>query len=181
MTFPSYCDQVRPSDQSSARTGSIVRRIWHHQAGTNDDATIAAMVSGSKEVSANQTVDNKPPADQPERLHARITGVVHTEERAWTSSSAIADGRAMTTEVANSSGPPGYGISEASYAACALIAARDFLELGIPLKRATKDDPTGHMGHSEVTEFFGQGYPTACPLHLDIDRIIRDGQAIVDG
>jgi len=181
MSFPSYCDQARPSEQASARTGSIVRRIWHHQAGTNDDATINAMVSGSKEVSANQTVDNKPPATNPQRKHARITGVVHTEQRAWTSSSSVADGRAMTAEVANSSGPPSYGISEATYAACAIMAAGDFLDLGIPLKRATRDDPTGHLGHAEVLGMFGQGYPTACPLHLDIDRIIADAKSIIAG
>lgn len=180
MSFPSYCDQVRESGQSSARTGSIVRRIWHHQAGTNDDATINAMVSGSKEVSANQTVDNRPPASSPNRAWARITGVVRTEDRAWTSSSSVADGRAMTAEVANLTGAPSYGISDSTYAACAIMAADDFLQLGIPLKRATKADPTGHLGHNEVLGMFGQGYATACPLHLDIDRIIREGQAIVD-
>ncbi|MGG7510916.1 hypothetical protein [Plantibacter sp. YIM 135249] len=181
MTFPSYVDQIRESAQSSGRTGSIVRRIWHHQASTNDDATIAMMVSGSKEVSANQTVDNKSPAGDPRRAWARITGVVSNERRAWTSSSAMADGRALTAEVCNESGAPGYNISEATYAACALMAADDYLTLGIPLKRATKDDPTGHLGHNEVLGMFGDGYATSCPLHLDIDRIISDATTIVNG
>ncbi|HXH34319.1 MAG TPA: hypothetical protein VNJ54_07900 [Plantibacter sp.] len=87
----------------------------------------------------------------------------------------------MTAEVANSSGAPGYGISEATYAACAVMAAGDFLDLGIPLKRATRDDPTGHLGHKEVLGMFGQGYGTECPMNLNIDRILADAKAIIAG
>lgn len=179
MSYPDICDQIRESAQSSQRTGPIVRTIWHHQASTNDDATIAMMVNETRQVSANQTVDNKPPAWAPTRSWARITGVVPTERRAWTSSSARADGQAMTREVANSTGAPGWGISDATFEACARLAVWDYLNLGIPLKRATRADPTGHLGHNEVLGMFDQGYVTSCPLNLYVDRILDEARALL--
>lgn len=182
MTFPSIVDQVRQSNQSSVRPDGKVRRfVWHHQAGTNDDATIRMMVEATRQVSSTFTVDNKPPKDQPTRKWARITGVVPIERRPWTSSSAAADGLAFTAEVCNSSGSPSWGISESTVQACALIAAWAYLEHGVPLRRATKADTSGHLGHSEVIGMFGQGYSTACPLNLPIDRILSIARELVEG
>ena len=165
-------DQERWSAQSSARTSPIERFIWHHQAGTNDDGTIGMMVSGSKNLSANWTVDNRPPVGAGLRDYARITAVVPEDRRPWTSASRADDG-ALTAECANSSGPPDYGISEASHRACARLAAYALRAYGVPLQRATAANGwRGHMGHNEVVGAFGDGYATACPLHLDIDRII---------
>lgn len=155
-------DQVRVSAQSNARSGSVVRFIWHHQAGTNDDATINAMVSGSRQVSATWTVSNT----------GRVTAVVPEDRRPWTSASRADDG-ALTVECANSTGPDDYGISDASHEACARLAAYAFRAHGVPLQRATAANGwRGHMGHNEVVGAFGDGYSTACPLHLDIDRIL---------
>lgn len=182
MTWPAIVDQTKLSPQRSARPdGRIRRHIWHHQAGTNDDATIRMMVERLRQVSASVTVDNKPPATKPSRKWARITGVVPIEDRPWTSSSYAADSLAMTAEVANSSGDPTWGIAESTVQACALIAAWEYLALGIPLKRATKADPSGHLGHSEVLAMFGEGYATACPLHLPIDRILAIARDLVAG
>lgn len=176
MTFGPIVDQVRESMQRDPRTGSIVRVIWHHQASTDDDGTIAMMVSASREVSANYTVDN---VDYEDRGWARITGVVPEEFRAWTSASPAADGRALTIEVANSSGDPTWGIAPVSVEACARIAAYANAQYGVPLKRATAADPTGHLGHKEVLDMFGQGYATACPMHLDIDAIITRAKQLI--
>lgn len=161
-------DQARLSMQSNTRSGPIVRFIWHHQAGTNDDATIAAMVSGSRQVSATWTVSNT----------GRITSVIPEELRPWTSSSRSDDG-ALTVECANITGPPDYGISDESHEACAKLAAYAFKAYGVPLRRATKADATGHLGHNEVIGIFGDGYATACPMHLDIDRIIARAAEMV--
>lgn len=180
MSFPAIVDQIRESAQSSPRpAGAVCRFIWHHQASTNDDATIRMMVDETRQVSATFTVDNKPPASAPGRLWARITGVIRPSRRPWTSSSAAADGLAFTAEVANVTGAPGYGIAEASVEAAARLALWAYLEHGVPLKRATKDDPTGHLGHDEVLGMFGQGYVTACPLHLPIDRIIARARELL--
>lgn len=179
MSFPSIVDQTRESFQRSPRPDGAVRRfIWHHQAGTNDDNTIRMMVEETRQVSATFTVDNKPPASDPGRSWARITGVVPVEFSPWTSSSRAADGLAYTAEVANSTGSPDWGIAEATVEACALIAAWAY-RAGVPLKRATREDPTGHLGHNEVLGMFGQGYTTACPLHLPIDRILARGRELV--
>ena len=94
--FTSLIDQERITNQRSNRTGSIIRFVWHHQAGTNDDATIGMMVSGSRQVSSTYTVSNDNPGN---RGYSRITGVVPEESRPWTSSSATADGRALNRRV----------------------------------------------------------------------------------
>jgi hypothetical protein len=163
MTFPSITDQNRESFQRDPRpAGKINRFIWHHQASTNDDGTIDMMVNETREVSATFTVDNEPPASDPNRVWARITGVVPIEFRPWTSDSPIADGLAFTAEVANSTLGPAWGISEATVQACARMAVWAYTQ-GVPLKRATHADPSGHLGHNEVLGMFGQGYATACP------------------
>lgn len=56
--FGPVVDQERITHQRSARTGSIVRFVWHHQASVDDDATISMMVTGSREVSATYTVSS---------------------------------------------------------------------------------------------------------------------------
>lgn len=179
MGFGSIVDQVKSSHQNSSRTGNITRFIWHHQAGTNDDATIQVMVTASREVSSTYTVDNK---DYQDRGYARITGVVDETRRPWTSSSQPADGQALTAEVANSSGAPDWGIDPTSQEACARLAAYAFTEYGVPLRRMTADNLSGHCGHNEVEDFFpGTGaYSTFCPGHLDIDAIISRAQELLN-
>lgn len=172
-------DQVRLSQGASPRTGSIIRHIWHHQAGVDDDAVLNAMGAGaSPRVSANYTVSNDDPGG---RGWSRITGVVPERLRAWTSNSSAADGRALTCEVANSSGPPGYGIADASHEACARIAAYEHIAYGVPLQRATAANGwAGHMGHNEVYDAFGPpAYRTECPMNLDIDRIVARAAVLV--
>lgn len=176
--FSPLVDQVMVSDQCDSRTGSICRFIWHHQASTNDDGTIQMMVSGSREVSATYTVDN---TDYEGRGWARITGVIPEDLRPWTSASRTADGRALTVECANSSGDPTWGIAPESVEACARLAAYAYTQYGVPLKRATAADPTGHLGHDEVIGIFGEGYSTACPMNLPIDTIISRAQQLVAG
>jgi N-acetylmuramoyl-L-alanine amidase len=176
--FGGIIDQARVSSQCSGRTGPITRVIWHHQASTNDDATINMMVSGSRQVSSTYTVDNK---DYNGRGWARITGVVPEHLRPWTSSSQTADGQALTIEACNSSGDPTWGISPYTAEACAQIAAYAYTAYGVPLRRATSGDRSGHLGHNEVISLFGEGYATACPMHIPIDDIIARATQIING
>ena len=168
-------DQERLSSQFGSRNGPINRFIWHHQASTNDNATIAMMVNETRQVSATYTVNND---NYKGRGWSRITGVVPERYRPWTSAS-YADGSALTAEVCNSSGDPTWGIADATHEACARLAAYAYTEYGVPLRRGTKSDQTGHIRHDEVLKFFGTGYATACPMHLDIDRIIARAKQLV--
>lgn len=182
MTFAPIVDQIRESGQRGNRTGSIIRFVWHHQASTNDDVTIGMMQSGSRQVSATYTVNNDNPG---QRGWSRITGVVPEEYRPWTSSSALVDGRALTVECCNSSGDPTWGIADASFEACARLAAYAYTQYGVPLRRITSSANTaGHIGHNELPAIFtGESslYPTFCPGHLDIDRILARATEIVNG
>lgn len=180
MTWSPLCDQIRESNQRNARTGSIIRFVWHHQASTNDDQTIDMMVTGSRQVSATWTVDNDNPGG---RGWSRITGVVPEEFRPWTSASVAVDGRALTVECCNSSGNPTWGIADASFEACARLAAYAYTEYGVPLRRITSlDNAAGHIGHNELgTVFPGESYATFCPGHLDIDRILARAKELLGG
>ncbi|MCW2603052.1 MAG: hypothetical protein JWN61_1187 [Pseudonocardiales bacterium] len=175
--FGPVVDQVRVTSQRSARTGSIVRFVWHHQASVDDDSTITMMVTGSREVSATYTVSN----DNPDgRGWSRITGVVPEQYRAWTSDSQYVDGRALTVECANSSGGPEWGIADESFEACARLAAYAYSAYGVPLRRITSAaDGSGHIGHGELIDVFGEGYATFCPGNLDIDRILARAAQLV--
>jgi len=166
--FGPIVDQVRLSPQHDSRGHPITRVIWHHQASTNDDGTISMMVSGSKQVSSTYTVDNK---DYGGRGRARITGVVPERYRPWTSSS-WADEGALTIEVCNSSGDPTWGIADVTHESCAYIAAYAYLAYGVQLHRAHTPADSGHLGHKEVMGMFGDSYATACPMNVNIDRII---------
>ena len=136
------------------------------------------MVDGSKEVSATYTVDNK---DYNGRGWARITGVVPEHLRAWTSSS-YADEGALTVEVCNATGDPEWAIADVTHEACARIAAYALTAYGVPLQRASHDNGTyGHLGHNEVQGMFGDSYSTACPMHVDIDRIIARATQLATG
>ena len=173
-------DQERISGQCSGRTGPIIRFVWHHQASTNDDATIGMMVSGSREVSATYTVDNK---DHGGRGWSRITGVVPEAMRPWTSGSQMVDGQALTVECCNSSGDPEWGIAAESLEACARLAAYAYIQYGVPLRRITSSaDGSGHIGHGEIVSVWpGHGYATFCPGNLSVDAIIERATVLLGG
>lgn len=164
-------DQTKPTSQQSARTGSIIRFVWHHQAGTDDDGVIRAIQSGARELSCTWTVNSS----------GRVTALVPEDRRPWTSDSQFVDGRALTVEVENSSGNPDWGISDAAHEACARLAAYAFVAYGVPLRRirSAADQGAGHIGHGELPAVFGEGYATFCPGHLDIDRILARAQQLV--
>lgn len=171
MSFSGLTNQVRSSGQRSSRQGSgIDMFLLHHQASTNDDGTIAMMVSGSKEVSANYTVSNE----------GRITGVVDEEDRAWTSGSSSDGGkgagydrRAITLEIENESGAPGWAISPAAHESVARLLADLHQRRGIPL---TRDNV---LGHRELYTRYGASYPTACPGVLNMDWVVNRAREIL--
>lgn len=160
MSYSSLTHQYRPSWlQRSPRQGTVVDTIlWHHQAGTNDDMVINAMISGSRRVSSNYTISNE----------GRITCVVDEEDRAWTSGSttdggkgATWDRRAITVEIENETGAPNWQISEAAIKAAAALRADIRRRYGIMYE----------FGHRELFERFRASYPTYCPGPTTVARI----------
>jgi hypothetical protein len=151
MTHSVLTNQIRESMQRSSRNGATIDTfIIHHQAGTNDNATIDLMVSGRKLVSANYTISNE----------GRITLVVNEDFRAWTSGSsrdggrgASWDRRAITVEIENESGAPDWRVSEAAVQATAMLY--NDVRSRYPI--------TNVFGHRELWEKFRASYPTYCP------------------
>lgn len=169
MTHSPLTNQIRLSKQFSSRNGVRVDTfLIHHQAGTNDDAVIAAMVSGSKQVSANYTISNE----------GRLTCVVDEDFRAWTSGSttdggkgAAWDRRSITVEIENESGAPEWRIS----AAAIDTAARLLIDL-------RKRYPIANvLGHRDLWTRFGASYPTFCPGPETLARILAREAEIIGG
>jgi len=159
MTFSKQTNQVRISNQSSPRNSTIDTFLIHHQAGTNDDAVIAAMVSGSRGVSANYTISNE----------GRITCVVEEERRAWTSGSAYDGGkgaawdhRAVTVEIENESGAPDWDISAKALDAAARLL-RD-LRARYTIRHV--------LGHRDLWNTYGASYATFCPGPETVMKIV---------
>ena len=160
MTYSTLTNQVRTSSQSSSRNGTRVDTfLIHHQAGTNDDAVIAAMVSGSRGVSANYTISNE----------GRITSVVPEELRAWTSGSqydggkgAAWDRRSITVEIENQSAGGSWPISSAALNA----AARLLKDL------RTRYTIKNVLGHRDLWERYSASYPTFCPGPEAVAKIV---------
>lgn len=151
MTHSSLTNQIRLSNQSDSRRGTGVDTVLiHHQAGTNDDATIEAMVNETKEVSANYTISNE----------GRITLVVDEDFRAFTSGSlydggkgAAWDRRAITIEIENQTAGPDWLISLAAKTAMAKLLADIRKRYRIVYV----------YGHRQLYELYGASYPTFCP------------------
>lgn len=158
--------QARVSSQSSSRGGVEVDTfLIHHQAGTNDDATINAMVSGSKQVSANYTISSE----------GRLTSVVPEEHRAWTSGSgsdggkgAAWDKRSITVEIENETGEPDWRISKAAIATAAALLA----------DLRTRYTIRNVLGHRDLWERYKASYPTYCPGPNTVAAIVAAEAAL---
>jgi len=159
MVFSELTDQVRISDQSSPRNSTIDTFLIHHQAGINDDAVIAAMVSGSRGVSANYTISNE----------GRITCVVPEDRRAWTSGSsydggkgAAWDHRAVTVEIENQSAGGSWPISAKALDAAARLLTD--LRSRYSIKHV--------LGHRDLWNTYRASYATFCPGPETVAKIV---------
>tara|TARA_R110002124_G_scaffold5003_8_gene31479 strand:+ start:978 stop:1913 length:936 start_codon:yes stop_codon:yes gene_type:complete len=160
MTYSKLTDQVKFSSQSSSRNGAEIDTfLIHHQAGTNDDAVISAMVSGSRGVSANYTVSNE----------GRITSVVPEELRAWTSGSqydggkgAAWDRRSITVEIENEVAGGSWDISPTALNAAAALLQD--LRARYTIKNV--------LGHRDLWNRYQASYPTFCPGPETVAKIV---------
>ena len=153
-------NQIRLSPQSSSRNGVIVDTfLIHHQAGTNDDDVINAMVTGSKQVSANYTISNE----------GRVTLVVDESLRSWSAGSstdggkgAAWDRRSITVEIENETGAPNWTISQ--------IAKQTAANLLADLK--SRYNIKNVLGHRDLWNMYSASYPTFCPGPNTVAEII---------
>lgn len=153
--------------QYSARGRKIRGWIIHHAATTSRSAVLSMMSTGSRQVSANYVIDGQ-----------HIIGVVPEEYRAWTSASSIGDGENLTVEIVNNAvgaTDMTWTISNESYASIAKLIADTADRYGFTIDR------NNIIGHREVLGRYQQGYSTSCPSGIDLDRVVRDARAVVEG
>ena len=146
--------------QYSSRNGRKIKGwIIHHAASTSLGSVLGMMSSASRQLSANYVVSGK-----------EIVSVVPEEYRAWTSSSPKGDGERLTVEIINDrvgSNDSNWTISDASYESMARLIADTSKRYGFAINRSTI------IGHREVRGIYGEGYATACPSGIDLDRLVK--------
>ena len=145
--------------QYSSRRGAKIKGwIIHHAASTSLGSVLGMMSSASRQLSANYVVSG-----------SDVVSVVPEEYRAWTSSSPKGDGERLTVEIVNDrvgSNDSNWTISDASYEAMAKLIADTSKRYGFAINRSTI------IGHREVRGIYGEGYATACPSGIDLDRLV---------
>ena len=99
----SYTKLVK--NHSGQRNQPITKITVHHMAGNLSLETCGNLFNGSRQASSNYAIDS----------NGKIALYVEEKNRAWTSSSAWNDNRAVTIEVANNSFDPNWTISQAAY------------------------------------------------------------------
>lgn len=99
----SYTKLVK--NHSGQRTQPITKITVHHMAGNLSLETCAKLFNGTRQASSNYAIDSE----------GKIALYVEEKNRAWTSSSAWNDQRAVTIEVANNTLAPNWTISSKAY------------------------------------------------------------------
>jgi hypothetical protein len=105
----------------------------------------------------------------------QVASMFDEQYRAWSLSSQYWDSVSLSSETCNETTAPGWTISEASYATLAKVVADWCIRYGIACNR------TQIMGHREVYTRYGASYATACPGGIDLDRVVNDAAAIING
>lgn len=156
MTHSNLTNQIAltPNQYSSRGGRKITNIVLHHTASTSGhgNGVVNMMVSGSRQVSAHYVVGSD----------AWVWCVVDEDYRAWSLSSANADGRSIVMECVNSTGAPSWLQSAASEEKIAQLVADICTRYNLPINRNTV------VGHREVSE----SYPTACPGGMDLNKIV---------
>lgn len=151
MTRSPLTDRVQITSDSSSRFGVKVDRfIVHHAATTSLDAILTLFQPGGRTVSANYALGSD----------GTLVNTVDEDRRAWTSSSAHWDGRAVTIEVANSYAGDPWPVSDKAFDKLARLIADVATRHGFPIN----DDTI--LTHQELYKRYGASYPTACPGDL---------------
>lgn len=162
MSWSRHISRSITTPNRSSRSGRpVVEFIIHHNASMGGSYVLGLMRTGLKQVSANYQI----------MQDGEAVGVVPREERSWSASNADWDGSAITFEIANNSGGPGWTISNEAYHTVARIIADDAAHFGIPINRTTV------RGHREGSALgHGGSYATACPGGINLDLLTELAQ-----
>ena len=158
--FSSLCNNIIDfgTKKSNTRTEKAVKITPHHMAGNIPAGDCAkGHRDGDRSASANYYIGND----------GFIVGGVSEDRRAWTSASEWNDQRAITIEVANSSGTPNWPISDAAYKSLVKLCADICKRYNIN-PHCTKDRNGSITYHSMFAA-------TACPGPY-LKSIIDSGQ-----
>jgi hypothetical protein len=150
MTHSPLTNGVQLTSDSSPRGRAIDRFIVHHAATTSLAAILALFAPGGRTVSANYALGND----------GTLILAVDEDRRAWTSSSAEWDGRAVTIECANIVAGGSWPVSDATFDKLARLIADVAQRYGFPIN----DDTV--LTHQELWLRYGDSYATACPGDL---------------
>ena len=115
MSNSSLVNYTRISpNRSIPRNHKIDKITIHHMAGNLSVETCGSVFApSSRQASSNYGIDS----------NGRVGMYVEEKDRAWTSSSSSNDNRAVTIEVADNSGAPNWGCSNAAMAKLVLLCA----------------------------------------------------------
>lgn len=148
MSNSSLVSYTKLSPNCSPRTEKITKITIHHAAVVN--ASLAGLGNGfakpSRQASSNYGID----------CNGNIGMFVEEKNRAWTSSNKDNDNRAVTIEVANSSGAPDWKISDKALAALIKLCVDICKRNGIKKLNFTGDASGNLTMHCYFTA-------TACP------------------
>lgn len=150
MTHSPLTNGVQITSDSSPRTARVDRFIVHHAATTSLAVILGLFQPGGRTVSANYALGND----------GTLILAVDEDRRAWTSSSASWDGRAVTIEVANSVAGGSWPVSDAAFDKLARLIADVAERHGFPIN----DDTV--LTHQELYLRYGASYATSCPGDL---------------
>lgn len=150
MTHSGLTDRIQITSESSPRLRGIDRFIIHHAATTSLENILALFQPGGRSVSANYAMGND----------GTLVLAVDEDRRAWTSSSAEWDGRAVTIEVANSAIGDPWPVSNEAFHKLARLIADVAARYNFPIN----DDTI--LTHQELYTRYGASYATACPGDL---------------
>lgn len=165
MARTPYATEFHNTPQKSARipAGDPTYIVIHHAASTSFDGVVR-LENGGKQVSSTVVIKD-----------GRVASMFDEAYRAWSLSSQYWDSVSLSSETCNETTAPGWTISEASYATLAKVVADWCKRYKIPCNRERI------MGHREVYTRHGASYATACPGGIDMDRVVRDANAILSG
>jgi peptidoglycan hydrolase-like protein with peptidoglycan-binding domain len=162
---------TRLTSDHSPRTRAIGGWVLHHAAMTGTvHALLNLMMPGGRTVSAHGAFKDG----------QRIQAVPHNR-RAWSLADAYWDSWALTCECVNSSGAPGWNLSEATHESIAQWIAVTSRDTGVWPHRDGNPKTWTVIGHREVYTIHGGSYATACPGGMNLGWIVKRAQEILGG
>lgn len=165
MARTPYATRTYDTPQKGPRVPNVSPSfiVIHHAATLDFDAVIN-LEMGAREVSSTVIIKD-----------GQVASMFDEAYRAWSLSSQYWDSVSLSSETCNETTSPGWTISEASYATLAKVVADWCKRYGIACNR------TQILGHREVYTRYGASYATACPGGIDLDRVVNDANAILNG